>query len=278
MFSPQQYQLIDFGDGEKLERFGDETLIRRPSPAADLVPRVGSVDWDQAITFDRTVGWNIAVDQFECQVEHRGIQFNLATTPTGQVGIFPEQVANWDWILDHPRDLSGMKAINLFGYTGGTTMALAQRGVQVTHVDAASSVVAWARENAKLAGLGEAPIRWITEDAIRFLIREIKRGNRYDIVVADPPSFGRGPKKEVWKIQRDLGELIGLLDQLCDHRCQLAILSCHTLDFSSDDLARMVRSRFSLKKMVGEELELSIETNETSPRSLPSGDCFRFAV
>ena len=278
MFSPQQYQLIDFGDGEKLERFGDETLIRRPSPAADLVPRVGSVDWDQAITFDRTVGWNIAVDQFECQVEHRGIQFNLATTPTGQVGIFPEQASNWDWIRDSNIDLKGLKAINLFGYTGGTTIALAKAGAEVTHVDAAKTVVSWARENAAESGLQDHPIRWITEDAMRFIQREVKRGRRYDVFVADPPSFGRGPKKEVWKIQRDLGELIGLLDQLCDHRCQLVILSCHTLDFSSDDLARMVRSRFGLKKMVGEELELSIETNETSPRSLPSGDCFRFAV
>ncbi len=277
MFSPSQYKLIDFGDAEKLEQFGELT-IRRPAPAAEFASRDVECDWEDAITFDRDIGWNVSRSEIGCEVEHRGIRFRIEATPTGQVGMFPEQVRNWDWILDHPRDLKGLKAINLFGYTGGTTMALALRGVQVTHVDAASSVVDWARSNAQLAGLSNAPIRWITEDAVRFLGREIKRGNHYDIVVADPPSFGRGPKKETWKIQRDLEELIGLLDQLCQKKCQMAILSCHTPEFSANDLGKLVRTRFGLKRTIGDELDLPLAAANHPQKRLASGDCFRFAT
>ncbi|MFT7631948.1 MAG: 23S rRNA (cytosine1962-C5)-methyltransferase [Mariniblastus sp.] len=276
MFSPDQYELVDFGDGEKLERFMGDLLIRRPAPVTESMPRLDSPEWDIAVSYDREAGWNIPASAIESLVQHRGICFKLAGTPTGQVGLFPEQVANWDWILDSKLDLTGLKAINLFGYTGGTTMALALRGAEVTHVDAAQPVVKWARENAQEAGLGEAPIRWIAEDAIRFLEREIKRGNRYDIVVADPPSFGRGPKKEVWKIQRDLPRLIQLLDKLCGQQCKLAILSCHTADYSSADLGTMMRSQFRLKQHVGQLLNLALPCPPA--RTLPSGSCFRFEI
>lgn len=274
MFTPDQYQLIDFGEGEKLELFAGQS-VRRPAPVANDNAKLNRDSWLDSIRYDRDSGWDQRSDSIDQVIENRGMHFSLSATPTGQVGIFPEQVFNWDWILDCESDLSGLKAINLFGYTGGTTLALAKRGVKVTHVDSANSVVQWARRNAELSGLGDAPIRWICEDAIRFLQREIKRGNKYDIVVADPPSFGRGPKKEVWKIQRDLPQLVGLLNELCEHECSMAVLSCHTPEFSFEDLAQLVRGEFGLSQNIGEAFELSIPS-KLGARELLSGDCFRF--
>ena len=177
-----------------------------------------------------------------------------------------------------------MKAINLFGYTGGTTMALAQRGAAVTHVDAAKSVVNWARENAQQSNLADAPIRWIVEDAVRFLNREIKRGNRYDIVVADPPSFGRGPKNEVWKIQRDLDQLVSLFNQVTEGRCQMLILSCHTPEFTPERLREVVMSEMSIVGGDHRAFQMSIPvsgdgnaTSKQKPNRLYSGSCFRWA-
>lgn len=273
--APDQYHLIDFGGNEKLEFLGGKT-VRRETPSA-TGNKASDTDWTCAELAFKSNG------KFSCwdgdsvadwTVEFGPIRFSLRQTPTGQVGIFPEQAVNWGWIDELPIELSGAKALNLFAYTGGTTLALAQRGAQVVHCDAAKSVVNWARSNAADSGLGNAPIRWIVEDALTFVQREIKRGNKYQIVVADPPSFGRGPGGESWKIQRDLRTLVQGLAELTRDDTQMILISCHTPELDHASLRAAVSSSFRLGADNGESFELKIPA--LSGKSLVSGQCFRW--
>ena len=275
MFQRDQYELIDFGDGEKLERFGDH-VVRRQSPSADPY----STDkrrWKCDLQFTKHPKANWAPDLPEGKpwsIQHGNKQFLLKQSPSGQVGVFPEQADNWNWIADRKARLSGLKAINLFAYTGGTTMQLADCGVEVTHVDAAKPVVGWARQNADASDLAAKSIRWIVDDAMTYLKREAKRNNRYQIVVADPPSFGRGPKGAVWKIQRDLPELFELLRAITDD-LQMLIISCHTPELSARDLRRLTAEHFSIDKRGGETLGLKLRNHQN--KTLDSGECFRWS-
>ena len=210
MFTAQQYRLIDFGGGEKLEQFGDYVIRREtPSISSDSRLQVDKRQWKSDAAFVQNLGDDQSLGlkptrspsfklpnrsrrwisdmglvstlwgDEDWSVEHQGKRFLLKLAPSGQVGVFPEQATNWQWIERQSERLSGLNAINLFGYTGGTTMALAKCGVSVTHVDASKSVVKWARDNADASGLGDAPVRWIVDDALSFMQREIKRGHRY---------------------------------------------------------------------------------------------------
>ena len=271
----QQYQLIDFGGNEKLEFFGGK-IVRRETPSGPGLKTSGT-DWDCAELTFKSIHQNPRWDGqsgADWFMEFGPNRFNLRQTPSGQVGVFPEQAVNWSWIEELPIELSGIKALNLFAYTGGTTLALAQRGAKVVHCDAAKSVVNWARSNAAESGLQNAPIRWIVEDALTFVRREIKRGNRYQIVVADPPSFGRGPGGESWKIQRDFRTLIEELARLTGDDAQLALISCLTPEVHHTDLRSSVSSSFRLGAKSGESFELQIPAS--SGKSLASGQCFRW--
>ena len=276
MFDADQYELLDFGDGTKIERFGN-MVIARESPSVEMFdPKVALNEYEVDASYDsrdaERCSWHGEVED-GWSISHDLSQFILKQTGTGQVGIFPEQSANWDWINSHADKIAGKKAINLFAYTGGSTMALAAAGAKVTHIDSASSVVTWARENAVAAGLGEHPIRWIVEDATKFVQREIKRGNTYDIFVADPPSFGRGTKKETWQIERDLEDLLELAAKLCPEPT-MAILSCHTPTWDAGDLEFVLERHFADKATNVEAIALSLKTSDD--RTLPSGDCARF--
>jgi len=270
-----QYRLVDFGGNEKLEVFGG-AIVRRETPSASGLKAAG-VDWSSAQLSYRSkqssASWTgVAEDDWHLQVGQS--RFSLRTTPTGQVGVFPEQAINWSWIDQLPIDLSGSKALNLFAYTGGTTLALAHRGAEVVHCDAAKSVVNWARKNAASSGLHEAPIRWIVEDALTFVEREIKRGNRYQIVVADPPSFGRGPGGESWKMKRDFQRLVDGLGKLTGDETQLILISCHTPEFKHHDLKSSVSRAFPIEVNGGESFELGIPAS--NGKLLVSGQCFRW--
>lgn len=275
IFSDSNYQLLDFGDGEKLERFG-EALVRRETPSV-YGTRSLNADWARAELRCKLDGqsrsWEGSADK-DWQVQFGKLKFQLKPTPTGQVGVFPEQATNWSWIEQAGLDFAGLKALNLFGYTGGTTMALANRGAEVVHCDSAKSVVSWARANADLSGQAESTIRWLVEDAMTFVQREIKRGNRYDIVVADPPSFGRGPKGELWKIQNDFGMLLDQLNQLTKPQVRMILISCHTPEYNEAELRNMVTKRFGLKRRDGESFTLSIPA--INGKQLESGCCFRW--
>ncbi len=237
MFRPDQYELIDFGNGRKLERFGD-FILDRPSPAAEQCLPVRS-DWNElgSVRYERTrqdAGeWSPArrLPQY-WQVKHKQISFQLSGTSFGHIGVFPEQAANWDWIESRIRQAArSMKVLNLFAYTGGSTLAAAVAGAQVVHVDAAKNAVAWARRNAESSGLGDAPIRWIVEDATKFVAREVRRGTQYDAVILDPPSYGHGPKGEIWKLTDHLLPLLQACGQLTSERRQFILLTCHSPGF-----------------------------------------------
>jgi 23S rRNA (cytosine1962-C5)-methyltransferase len=245
--SSGDYQLLDFGDGRKLERFG-AVVLNRPCSAAEgnlksrpelwfdinarfRGPRTGDGSWTPAPKHWLPADWCL---------EHRTpssgevlFRIQLEALPSGQVGVFPEQRGNWDWIASQvatqqTRLGRPLRVLNLFAYTGASTLAAAAAGAQVVHIDAAKNIVDRARQNADWSNLTEHPIRWIAEDAMKFCRREVKRGNRYDAVILDPPSYGHGPKGEPWKIDRDLLPLLELCGELThDHRA-FVLVTCHS--------------------------------------------------
>lgn len=369
MFSNEQYELIDFGDGRRLERFGAFTLDR-PCPAAEGVAR------------QKPSAWALADASFEGREEEKGrwtyrrelperwtiahgaARFELKRTEFGHLGVFPEQAENWDWIAEccraamaevglqkmgtgsatscnvslseqlsvavpvpvftraseaadgaevlprgdgtrdegptaltpgpspvsrerggrvatpngdsRERGDTAFKVLNLFGYTGGSTLAAAAAGAAVTHVDAARNVVAWARRNAEISGLADAPIRWIAEDAVKFAARELKRGNRYDAVILDPPSYGHGPHNEVWRLPDDLPRLLSRCRELTADRLAFMLLTCHTPGFEAEPLVELLDDAgFPASRAHVEAMPLSIRSIDG--RSLPSGVVVRYS-
>jgi 23S rRNA (cytosine1962-C5)-methyltransferase len=243
------YELVDFGDGRKLERFGP-WLLDRPCPAAAGVKKAQADEWRGATARfegERAAegSWSPAIDRWEPGVveleapsaEDRSFRMQLAPLPSGQVGVFPEQLACWRWIATQIARLGAINVLNLFAYTGGSTLAAAALGAEAVHVDAARSVVERARQNAAASGLAERPIRWIVEDAMKFCQREVKRGNRYDAVILDPPTYGHGPKGEEWQIKRDLLTLLDLCGELTERRPKFALVTCHTPGIGPAELA-----------------------------------------
>lgn len=211
-----EYQLLDSGNGKKLERFGEFTLIR-PEPQAKWLPALSTNEWEaadgefQKTSAGRPGEWKLrkALPQ-RWVMQRNNLKFWVQPAPSGHVGVFPDQACHWDWIANAMGQASApVKAFSLFGHTGLATLATAAAGAEVTHVDASRKAVAWARENQALSGLSERPIRWIVEDALTFVRREARRGNRYDAMILDPPRFGRGPNGQVWKLDAALPELLG---------------------------------------------------------------------
>ena len=227
-----QYALLDSGLGRKFERFGPITLVR-PCSQAIWRPSLAQGEWNTASAiFDRDKGlnwhgreslpenWVIDVD---------GIKFRLSSTDFGHLGIFPEQRASWRWIGDTVRNAGRrLSVLNLFAYSGGSTMAAALAGADPCHLDASQGMVDWARKNAELNGLKAHPIRWIVDDAHKFLSREVKRGRRYYGIILDPPSFGRGARGEVYKLERDLPRTLDLCRQVLSDSPAFVLLSAHT--------------------------------------------------
>ncbi|MBC8353435.1 MAG: class I SAM-dependent methyltransferase [Planctomycetes bacterium] len=242
MFDADQYQLLDFGAGRKLERFGAYTLDRA-CPAAEDTRKAATAEWKKAdARYERTLGdegrWKPATALPSAwTLAHGDFAVQLQPTPFGHLGVFPEQAENWDWIVRQvARASRRLRVLNLFAYTGGSTLAAAAAGAEVVHVDSAKNTVAWARRNAELSGLNIKPIRWITEDAKRFAERELKRGNRYDAVILDPPSYGHGPKGETWKITRDLHSLLTTCAELTDGQRAFMLLTCHSPGFEPPEV------------------------------------------
>lgn len=282
MFPPEQYQLLDFGQGLRWENFGG-TLVARETPAVgknvkSLTESIPSQPKNLLRFSRRTAGieggqWKGSPPE-NWQVQQGNRIFHLKPTPAGQVGLFPEQATNWDWLDRLNLDFSGMKALNLFAYTGGTTMALAARGASVVHLDAARNVVQWARRNAELSGLEKANIRWICDDALTFVQREIKRGSQYQIIVADPPSYGKGPHKELWKFHQHFDSLLAGLSQIGSEQLKILLLSCHTTGYEPVDLHRQAFQHFNLA--AGQVETFPLNLSDPSGRQLPCGICLRY--
>lgn len=275
MFDQDQYQLLDFGDGRKLERFG-AYVLDRPSPAAEGFQPASSASWQASARFERGDGesgvWRPKDALPErWTIRHGKIAFELKGTEFGHLGIFPEQAENWDWIARQvERAKRPLKVLNLFAYTGGSTLAAAAAGAEVVHVDAARNTVAWARRNAALSGLEAAPVRWIAEDAMKFVRRELKRGNGYDAVILDPPSYGHGPAGEVWKINEHLLPLLEACGKLTEGRRAFMLLSCHAPGIGPAELsAYLADAVFGHCGAGGKASELTIEA--ANGRRLPAG-------
>lgn len=226
------YQLIDSGNQKKLERFGDYLFVR-PCSQALWKPSLDSSFWKRAdATFSREEkeGWtyqNKVADRWV--VEWGGLLFQVAPTDFGHLGLFPEHAFFWKEMQELIRKKkSPPRILNLFAYSGGATLAAASAGAHVCHLDASKGMVAWARENATLNHLSSAPIRWIVDDVLKFLHRESKRGVRYEGIILDPPSFGRGGKGEVFKIEREIHLLLDLCIRLLSHDPLFLCFTTHT--------------------------------------------------
>lgn len=237
LFSDSQYELLDFGSFRKLERVG-QLIVDRPCPIASEAPETDL--WDSAnLSFggDSKKWKKRKTGDDNWAIEWEDQKLLLETTPSGQIGVFPEQAPNWEYIRKKVKARKSPKVLNLFGYTGGSTLAAAAAGAEVVHIDAAKSVVNWARRNAEESNLGDAPIRWIVEDAAKFVAREVKRGSRYDGLVLDPPTYGHGPKGEEWKLSRDLIELLDNCKKLLSEDPMFFVLSCHTPGYGAAELS-----------------------------------------
>jgi len=272
MSSRGAHELIDAGDGRRLERFGD-VVVDRPAPMAEEAPREPAA-WSTAdLRFDRYVGWTSVADD-EPQpwvVDDGGLRFELRPTEAGQLGLFPEQAPNRAWIRDALADASatagaaatadrgpGLAVLNLFAYTGAMTLAGAIAGATVAHVDGSRPAVAWARRNAELSGLADRPIRWLVDDVETFVEREIRRGRRYDAVVLDPPSYGHGSRGTTWRLEDRLDGLLDRCAELTGDDPAFALLTAHTPGFGPDRLADALAGAFARRQGEVEAGELGL--------------------
>lgn len=270
MFLLSEYELLDFGGGRKLERFGDR-VVDRPAPATEGIPRAGPEAWSADLRFTRSAkgagNWELLRHPSEpWRVRHGDLVFDLKPSDSGQVGVFPEHARNWDWLAERI-SASGrpVELLNLFGYTGGATLAAARAGAKVTHVDASRPAIAWARTNAEFSGL-DPGARWIHEDALAFARRESQRGRRYQGWILDPPSYGHGPRGQTWKLSEHLPKLLASLASLLDPEPILALLTCHTPGFGPKELAMSLRTSIGVKAEAG-----TLELVDRRGRILPQG-------
>ncbi len=248
----KDYALLDSGGGMKLEQFGPYRLVR-PEAEAFWQPSLSAKEWQSAAaefqpSAEENGGhWIVHKPLPErWKMEYDGLKFYLQLSGSRHVGVFPEQASGWDWIAEQIQSAGRpVRVLNLFGYTGLATLAAAQAGAQVTHVDASRKVVTWARENQELSGLGERPVRWIVDDALKFVEREARRGSHYEGLVLDPPKFGRGPKGEVWEFYKLISELLKTCRQVLADKPRFVLLTAYavkasvlTLYYAVDEMMR----------------------------------------
>lgn len=246
------YALLDSGGGRKLERYGPYRVVR-PEPQCMWEPRLGEAQWASAdATFDPSdeedAGrWRFRERPADSWTLGWGeVRFAARFTAFRHLAFFPEQAANWGWLDAAVRARAGeRRVLNLFGYTGVASLVCAAAGAAVTHVDASKRAVAWARENAELSGLGSAPVRWICEDARKYVQREARRGSRYEGIILDPPKYGRGPGGEVWRLFEDLPELARLCAELLSEDASFLVLNAYAARISGAALASLLAERLA---------------------------------
>lgn len=279
------YVLVDCGEGRKLETIGSYTLIR-PDPRALWSPQAPS-RWEspdaafigQSGEDDRMKGtWAVHTPPPEswCFCYDK-MKLTLKRGEFKNIGVFPEQAANWDW-LKATISSRPLNVLNLFAYTGGATIAAALAGARVTHVDSVKSIVNWAKENALQSGLPTDAIRWIVDDAMQFVLREGRRGVKYDGIILDPPRFGRGPSGEVWKLSEHLPDMVRACVALLSHDASFLVLNAYTADLSSIVLHNMLQSIVAARGGALTVGELALREEGATGRLLPSGLIARWAA
>lgn len=286
LLTPQNfkdYELIDVGNFEKLERFGQYITIR-PEPQAVWDKSLSQAEWEKRahirfVSKSSSSGewkkikqmpdqWQIRYDINNAKAT---IHFRLGLTSFKHVGIFPEQASNWDFIYQSVKEMKTPqpRVLNLFAYTGGASLVAKAAGADITHVDSIKQVVTWSKENMQLSNLTD--IRWVVEDALKFVKREEKRGNKYNGIILDPPAFGHGPNGEKWKLEDNINEMISIVLQLLDEKEHFLILNAYSLGFSSLIIENL------LKKKAGKNLNIGeLYLQATAGNKLPLGVFGRF--
>lgn len=278
----KDYEVIDTSGGEKLERWGDYILLRPDPQVIWNTPKKhpnwrklnahyhrsqkGGGEWE---FFDLPEQWSI---------HYKELTFHLKPFSFKHTGLFPEQAANWDWFSEliekevaarkaaakPGEEVKPVKVLNLFAYTGGATCAAAKAGAHVTHVDASKGMVGWAKENAQASGLSDAPIRWLVDDCVKFVEREIRRGNHYDAIIMDPPSYGRGPKGEIWKIEEKIHSFVSLCEQILEDEPLFFLINSYTTGLAPAVLTYMISTEIIPKhggQVESSEIGLPVSSN-----------------
>jgi 23S rRNA (cytosine1962-C5)-methyltransferase len=279
------YQLLDSGNMQKLERIGPYLLVR-PAPQAIWSPLLPEHEWDKAdgVYVRESEGgghweWKNKVKR-EFDVLYNNLAFEVHLTNFGHLGLFTEQADNWDWLRTHIRtrmtrtNQRNLYVLNLFGYTGGSTLACSQAGAHLVHVDAAKNVVDWARKNAQKCALDERPIRWLVDDALKFVKRGQRRSNDYQGIILDPPSFGRGPQGEVFKIEKDLIPMFEACRDLLAEDALFVLYTCHTPGFTPLTMRNQLSELVSGRAGTIESGEMTVF--DSNGRPLPSGSFARW--
>jgi len=274
------YELLDTGDGEKLERFGSYTMVR-PDPRTLWTKNLPDEQWSAAAATYKRLDPKSGLWETKQSppnpwvIRYRSLSFTLRPTEFKHVGVFPEQAVNWNWLMELIQG-KPLRILNLFAYTGGATMAAAAAGAQVTHVDAVKSAIDWANQNMHTSNIGDKQVRWIEEDAYKFVLREQRRGNTYDGIILDPPRFGRGSKGEVWKLSEDLPKLLTACAAILSRKPEFMLLNAYTADLSAIAFANMMGS--VMEKHAGNVGygELALKESASS-RLLPNGIFVRWS-
>ena len=249
----KDYELLDCGGGEKLERWDRQVLVRPDPQAIWETDKTGRV-WRSAngrYSRSSTGGghWDKGKLPESWQVHYKDLTFQVKPMNFKHTGLFPEQAVNWDFAMDKIRSAGRpVRVLNLFAYTGGATVACAKAGASVCHVDAAKGMVAWGKENARLSGLAEAPIRWIVDDCAKFVEREIRRGHKYDAIIMDPPSYGRGPGGEVWKLEDNLWDFVSLCSGVLSDDALFVLINSYTTGLAPSVLSYITDSIFTARR------------------------------
>ena len=243
----KDYEVIDTSSGEKLERWGDYMLVR-PDPQVIWNTEKKHFGWKKFNGHYHRSNkgggeWEFKNLPEEWTINYKELTFNLKPFSFKHTGLFPEQATNWDWFSSLIKEANRpIKVLNLFAYTGGATVSAAKAGASVTHVDASKGMVGWAKENAASSGLSDAPIRYLVDDCVKFVEREIRRGNKYDAIIMDPPSYGRGPKGEIWKIEESVFPFIKLSAQLLSDDPLFFLINSYTTGLQPAVLSYMLHT------------------------------------
>ncbi len=265
----KDYQIIDCSEGEKLERWGNYILLR-PDPQVLWNTPKKDPAWNKLNGhYHRSSKgggeWEFMDLPEQWSIQYKELTFNLKPFAFKHTGLFPEQATNWDWFGNLIKNANReIKVLNLFAYTGGATLAAAKAGAKVTHVDASKGMVTWAKENAVSSGLGDAPIRWLVDDCVKFVERELRRGNRYDGIIMDPPSYGRGPKGEIWKLEEKIHPFIELTSELLSDNPLFYLVNSYTTGLAPAVLSYMISTEVVTKhggKVEAQEIGLPVKTS-----------------